>query len=657
MNPRVALFVVLSLTLAVGPVRAASSDRARSVTAQRSSISSLLKRVADYINSDPVQKAPVSVAVAAVRGGIPTDRGENLDQRLLDRADYLRQKLLPGPSPKDGKQLKMIYRALAFSQWVQALELNSRAEVAQEISSSFKELSATPPALPEGLRSLLTGPADAMNDKALVAAGWGQYVRDLTPPVTGEAPPAPDLMAPPQTAHLDEVLKSLQDSWSRKSLPKQQEAEAHFLAGQVYVQLTSAHYPGVAAPAASVQTVLSAPVAPVAPRLATAEPSELAPSAGPEFTPRSIYAKASPAVVLILCSDKDGGGELGSGSILDVSGKILTNAHVVIRDSSRQPWPTIRVYFKPAKMTGDPQQDLVNPVEAEVLQYDSSLDLALIQTKAAPPRPATLSLGDPEGVSVGDRVAAIGHPEQGGMWTLTTGIVSTVVANLGNVKGKKGFQTDASINRGNSGGPLVDASGNIIGVNTLMSRKAADGLAITGVNYAVRSDVAKRWLAQKAGLQLAYAGPAAGAAAVVAMNTPAPVAPETVVPAPRKPVVLPPAPPAATVAQNTRMTPPPAASSIPSELPMANRTMPPPPPTMREGVTQAGRAGRLPPKPTPTVAPKPSIPAPQIKDAKHQTVTESRPYDRDAVIEAQIKEMEDLGEEMHQDIMKHQRSH
>ena len=93
---------------------------------------------------------------------------------------------------------------------------------------------------------------------------------------------------------------------------------------------------------------------------------------------------------------------------------------------------------------------------------------------------------------------------------------------------------------------------------------------------------------------------------------------------------------------------------------MADRTMPPPPPTMREGVTQAGRAGRtLPTKPTPVAAPKPSapLPAPAAKDSKHQTVTESRPYDRDAVIEAQIKGMEELGDEMHQEIMKHQRSH
>jgi serine protease Do len=125
----------------------------------------------------------------------------------------------------------------------------------------------------------------------------------------------------------------------------------------------------------------------------------------------------------------------------------------------------------------------------------------------------SLSLGRPGDVSIGDQVAAIGHPEEGGLWTLTTGIVSSQIADLGGVKGKKAFQTDTSINRGNSGGPLLSASGDIIGINTSMSRTASDGMTITAVNFAVRADIAKRWLA-KSGLKVAYAaGPAAALAA------------------------------------------------------------------------------------------------------------------------------------------------
>jgi serine protease Do len=241
------------------------------------------------------------------------------------------------------------------------------------------------------------------------------------------------------------------------------------------------------------------------------------PRAVAELNPRQIYQQAGPAVVLLLCAGRDGAGELGTGSIIDDKGRILTNAHVVLRGSTGQPFETIRVYRKPARVTGDSKLDLVDPLEARVLKWDRGLDLALLEFKEAPEGLEAIALGDSDAVEAGEPVVAIGHPEQGGLWTLTQGVVSTVIADLGGVKGKDVFQTDASINRGNSGGPLISRSGNLIGVNTSMARKAQDGLTITSVNFSVKSNVARRWLAS------AGAAPAVAAAPEPAAPKPAAV--------------------------------------------------------------------------------------------------------------------------------------
>ncbi|MDE1976588.1 MAG: trypsin-like peptidase domain-containing protein [Elusimicrobia bacterium] len=214
-----------------------------------------------------------------------------------------------------------------------------------------------------------------------------------------------------------------------------------------------------------------------------------------DMTPKQIYQKDSPAVVLIVAADQSGRGELGSGSIIDAQGHVLTNAHVITNKATDQAYSDIEVYFKPKHLTGDPQTDLVNPVRATVLASDHGLDLALLSLSSAPKNLRVMPIGDSASVNMGDPVVAIGHPEEGGLWTMTSGIVSTVMANLDGVSGKNVFQTDASINRGNSGGPLIDrAQGAMIGVNTAMARKAPDGLAITSVNFAIQARVVRRWL-------------------------------------------------------------------------------------------------------------------------------------------------------------------
>ena len=273
-------------------------------------------------------------------------------------------------------------------------------------------------------------------------------------------------------------------------------------------------------------------------------PSEAAPeAAAPVPAPvvktlsaKEIYQKDAPSVVLILGSGAGGQGELGTGSVIDSDGRVLTNAHVVIDDRTGAPFPTLRVYRKPARITGDTKRDLQDPITVKVARYDRALDLALLEPAKSLGVPA-IALGDDSEVAPGDPVIAIGHPEQGGLWTLTQGVVSTVVADLGGVSGKDVFQTDASINRGNSGGPLIDRTGAIVGVNTSMARKAADGLTITSVNFSIKSSVVRLWLGGDA--------PSIAAAPVAAPAAPTAPAPAAALPpAPRtQPVVLTPAKP------------------------------------------------------------------------------------------------------------------
>ncbi|HXT00010.1 MAG TPA: serine protease [Elusimicrobiota bacterium] len=363
-------------------------------------------------------------------------------------------------------------------------------------------------------------------------------------------------------ASVDAADKALDDG----SATPAKRAQTQFEAGQSYEKIAAIVSKQGAAPAAPAAAVPAAPAAPV-------------------LSPKEIYVKDAPSVVLILAGRPTGQGELGTGSVIDTQGRVLTNAHVIVDDRTGEPYPSIRVYLKPEKITGDPKADLADPITAKVARYDRALDLAVLTLDRAPRVPA-LSLGDDAGVETGDPVVAIGHPEQGGLWTLTQGVVSTVLADLGGVPGKDAFQTDASINRGNSGGPLIDRSGTIIGINTSMARKAADGLTITSVNFSIKSSVARRWLGGDSRPSDVAAAPAASAPAETAPAAAAPAA-------------------AAPRADD---------HSAPAPAPVAS--LPPAPKT------------------------KPVI------------VTPAKPFVAEDLVEKQMKEMEDLGEEMHEEIQR-----
>ncbi|MFZ5962877.1 Do family serine endopeptidase [Thalassococcus sp. BH17M4-6] len=158
---------------------------------------------------------------------------------------------------------------------------------------------------------------------------------------------------------------------------------------------------------------------------------------------------------------------LGSGFIISEDGLIVTNAHVV--DGAE----TVTV-----KLSDD------RSFEAEVLGTDRLTDLAVIKVDAGEALPA-VKFGSSETMRVGDEVMAVGNPfGLGG--TVTSGIISAKSRNINSGPYDDFIQTDAAINRGNSGGPLFNNDGEVIGVNTAIF---SPGGGSVGIGFAVPSDL------------------------------------------------------------------------------------------------------------------------------------------------------------------------
>ena len=197
-----------------------------------------------------------------------------------------------------------------------------------------------------------------------------------------------------------------------------------------------------------------------------------------------IAQRVLPSVVSIATESSAGGGT-GSGFIIDSSGMILTNNHVV--DDVALNGGVIRVTLNNGEN-----------YEGTIVGRDAPYDLAVIKI-AATNLPA-LQFGDSDKVEVGDSVIAIGSP-LGLSGTVTLGIISAknraVTAGTGGSESSfiNALQTDAAINPGNSGGPLVDATGAVIGVNSAiasLSTSSRSQVGSIGLGFAIPINQARR---------------------------------------------------------------------------------------------------------------------------------------------------------------------
>jgi putative serine protease PepD len=209
-------------------------------------------------------------------------------------------------------------------------------------------------------------------------------------------------------------------------------------------------------------------------------PAQSAATRSTTTTLTQLYKNVAPGVVDITVTSSSGSGVTGSGAqaegsgfVIDTSGDIVTNQHVVAGATS------IKVRFQDGTVA-----------KATLVGTDPSSDIAVIKVSGDSSLLHPLTFGSSSSLQVGDEVAAIGSPF-GLPESMTTGIVSAVnrtitAPNKFSISGS--IQTDAAINHGNSGGPLLNTSGQVIGVNAQIE---SDSGGNDGVGFAIPSDAVK----------------------------------------------------------------------------------------------------------------------------------------------------------------------
>lgn len=193
----------------------------------------------------------------------------------------------------------------------------------------------------------------------------------------------------------------------------------------------------------------------------------------------SVVAQVEPAVVTVINRSSANFGRTatgsGSGAIISADGYIVTNHHVI------DGYESLEVIFsdgsqRPATLIGD----------------DPLMDLALIKVDGNVP--AYLSIGDSDALRQGETVIAIGSPLGEFKNSVTVGVISALNRNVGGDAPEGLIQTDAAINSGNSGGPLLNMNGEIVGINTLVVRGSSMGstAAVEGLGFAIPANVVRR---------------------------------------------------------------------------------------------------------------------------------------------------------------------
>jgi S1-C subfamily serine protease len=226
----------------------------------------------------------------------------------------------------------------------------------------------------------------------------------------------------------------------------------------------------------------------------TAATAAVKPSAKPlpgnGFSPSSIYARRSSGVVTIVSvyGNDSGSTVQGSGFVVSPQGYILTNSHVITTAGDTpvaQPADSVFIEF----------QDR-DRAEAKIVGWDVFDDVGLVKVDPSAHPLAPVPLGNSAAAVVGEPVAAIGSPF-GNENSLAVGVVSAVHRSVDSLTSSfnlvDAIQTDAPINHGNSGGPLFDARGRVIGINAQINSTSGEA---EGVGFAVPINSAKRSMQQ-----------------------------------------------------------------------------------------------------------------------------------------------------------------